>query len=93
MLKRWITILTMFSFLLGCENEDETLRVNKEKYDNAINQVVILENKQLQQDGELSVNKVLLREHLGIVVYSEGRYIRLFYHLNGSKDWPRTEKT
>lgn len=92
-MKRRIVILVMVASLLGCENEKETLRVDKEKYDNAINQIVTLENKWLQQEGELPVDEALLRENLGVVVYSEGRFIKLFYNVDGSKDWPRTERT
>lgn len=94
-MKKLIVLLIMVPliFMFGCANEEKTLSVNKAKYDNAINQVVILENKYLQQEGELSVDEVLLRENLGVIVYSDGQLIQLSYNLDGSNNKPKIEKT
>lgn len=90
-MKRWITLFSIIVLLVGCSNDEKTMRINKEKYDNAINQVIKLENKRLQHENILSVDKVLLREDLGVDVYSEGHYIKLYYNID-SQDWPRIEK-
>lgn len=94
-MKKLIVLLIMVPliFMFGCANEEKTLSANKAKYDNAINQVVILENKYLQQEGELSVDEVLLRENLGVIVYSDGQLIQLSYNLDGSNNRPKIEKT
>jgi len=91
-LKRWVVLFVIVIFLAGCTNEEEIEKEKREKYDNAINQVVTLENKRLQHEKELSVQDVLLRENLGVAVYSDGHYIELYYNID-SQDWPRTEKT
>ena len=91
-IKKLTFFFAIVLFLAGCTNEEETEREKKEKYDNAINQVVTLENKRLQHEKELSAHDVLLREKLGVVVYSDGHYVRLYYNID-SQDWPRTEKT
>lgn len=92
-MKKSISTILIVFILFGCENEEKSLKVTKAKYDNAINQVVTLENKKLQEEGELSVDEVLLRENLGVTVYSDGYFIRLYYNIDGSDKWPRTEKT
>lgn len=91
-MKRWITLFSIIVLLVGCSNDEKTMRENKEKYDDAINQVITLENKLLQHENILSIDEVLLREDLGVAVYSDGLYITIFYNID-SQEWPRIEKT
>lgn len=59
----------------GCQNRNEV----NQKYETAIEEVLVLENKKLMN------NDGLKREDLGIIVYSEGKYIELIYDLNNEQ--------
>ncbi|WP_042148160.1 cystatin-like fold lipoprotein [Paucisalibacillus sp. EB02] len=78
-MKKFIFIIISSLLLIGGCSEDDR---NKEKYDSSINQVVILENKRLQKENNLSEEEILKREEIGIIVYDSGKYIRLLYKFN-----------
>jgi hypothetical protein len=60
--------------LLGCS---ETKEDKKNKYNKAINQVILLENERIQEKG-----KQIKRKDIGISVDDNGKYIELIYTIN-----------
>ncbi|WP_455931397.1 cystatin-like fold lipoprotein [Priestia aryabhattai] len=83
MKKTFLLVLIMgLALTSACSNK----KSNKEKYDEAINQVIIWENKTLQANGTYKSNDILERKDTGIIVYKEGKFIQLLYKTPPNKD-------
>ena len=83
-MKKIILLVLVMGLALtsACSNK----KSDKEKYDEAINQVLIWENKHLQANGTYKNDDILERKDTGIVVYKEGKFIQLFYKNPPNKD-------
>ncbi|PFK65071.1 hypothetical protein COJ21_24965 [Priestia megaterium] len=83
-MKKIILLVLVMGLALtsACSNKKN----DKEKYDEAINQVLIWENKHLQANGTYKSDDILERKDTGIVVYKEGKFIQLFYKTPPNKD-------
>ncbi|MCM3068475.1 cystatin-like fold lipoprotein [Priestia flexa] len=83
-MKKFVLLILILGLALtsACSNN----KANKEKYDEAINQVIIWENKDLQTNGIYSNKDILERKDAGIVVYKKGKYIELFYKTPSNKE-------
>ncbi|MFS0593423.1 hypothetical protein AB1L05_17725 [Cytobacillus horneckiae] len=74
-MKKNVIFLFIVLMISGCQNSNEL----KQRFDSAINEVVLLENKNLKTDEKFN------RGDFGIAVYSEGKYIELIYDLNNEQ--------
>ena len=89
-MKRWkyysffttILILLLFVFLIK-----NNLKEEKYNYNNEINQVIILESIKLIEQSKISKFSILKRESVGVVVYSDGKCIVLFYSLSENQHY------
>ncbi|NRG47224.1 hypothetical protein HRF87_21085 [Bacillus sp. CRN 9] len=72
---KFMMLLSIILVMSGCQNRNEV----NQKYETAIEEVLVLENKKLMN------NDGLKREDVGIIVYSEGKYIELIYDLNNEQ--------
>jgi len=83
-MKKTILLILVMGLALtsACSNK----KSNKEKYDEAINQAIIWENKNLQASGTYKSNDILERKDTGIIVYKEGKFIQLLYKTPPNKD-------
>ena len=80
------TILLVLVMGLALTSACSNKKNNKEKYDEAINQVIIWENKNLQANGTYKSNDILERKDTGIIVYKAGKFIQLLYKTPPNKD-------
>jgi len=80
------TILLVLVMGLALTSACSNKKSNKEKYDEAINQVIIWENKNLQANGTYKSNDILERKDTGIIVYKAGKFIQLLYKTPPNKD-------
>ena len=80
------TILLVLVMGLALTSACSNKKSNKEKYDEAINQVIIWENKNLQANGTYRSNDILERKDTGIMVYKKGKFIELLYKTPSNKE-------
>ena len=85
-MKKTTLLILVMSLSLSLTSACSNKKSNKEKYNEAINQVIIWENKNLQAKGIYKSDDILERKDTGIIVYKEGKFIQLLYKNPPNKD-------